>query len=134
MAKMSILTSHADDVKTAQQRADTIGRKIVSEYAQPSGMYAFSRNADGSVDKTATFYPSIAWWGGAYALPNADAMFSRWASDEFSTDWGTRDVGEHEAVSDPISYHQGSVWPLFTGWVSVRRIQNGAALWPATST
>ena len=54
MAKMSILTSHADDVKTAQQRADTIGRSIVSEYAQPSGMYAFSRNADGSVDKTAT--------------------------------------------------------------------------------
>jgi hypothetical protein len=55
-------------------------------------------------------------------------MFQRWASDEFSTDWGTRDVGEHEAVYDPISYHQGSVWPLFTGWASLAEYRSGRTL------
>jgi hypothetical protein len=91
-------------------------------------MYAFSHNADGSADKTATIYPAIAWWGGHTSLPNAAAMFQRWASDEFSTDWGTRDVGEHEAVYDPISYHQGSVWPLFTGWASLAEYRSGRTL------
>jgi hypothetical protein len=55
-------------------------------------------------------------------------MFGRWASDEFSTDWGTRDVGNHEAIYDPISYHQGSVWPLFTGWTSVAEYHTGHTL------
>jgi hypothetical protein len=91
-------------------------------------MYAFSHNADGSADKTATIYPAIAWWGGRASLPHADTMFERWASDEFSTDWGMRDVGEHEAVYDPISYHQGSVWPLFTGWASLAEYRSGRAL------
>jgi hypothetical protein len=46
-------------------------------------------------------------------------MLSRWAADEFSTDWGIRDISPKTAFYDPISYHQGSIWPLFTGWVSM---------------
>jgi hypothetical protein len=80
------------------------------------------------VDKTATIYPSIAWWDGHYSLQQPDAMFRRWASHEFSTDWGLRDVGEDEAIYDPISYHQGSVWPLFTGWASVAEYRTGRTL------
>ena len=55
-------------------------------------------------------------------------MFSRWASHDFSTDWGTRDVSEHDVVYDPISYHQGSVWPLFTGWASLAEYRTGRDL------
>jgi hypothetical protein len=29
---------------------------------------------------------------------------------------------------DPISYHQGSVWPLFTGWVALSEYRNHRAL------
>ncbi len=130
MANLSKLADHADLAQSAQQRADTIHAKILTEYTQPDGMYAFSHNPDGSSDKTATIYPAIAWWGGASSagLPNANAMFTRWASHEFSTDWGTRDVGEHEPVYDPISYHQGSVWPLFTGWASLAEYRSGRDL------
>jgi glycogen debranching enzyme len=128
MARLSTLANHADKAQQAQQRASVIEQTIVREYTQSDGMYAFSHNADGSADKTATIYPAIAWWGGRASLPNAAAMFQRWASHEFSTDWGTRDVGEHEAVYDPISYHQGSVWPLFTGWASLAEYRSGRTL------
>jgi glycogen debranching enzyme len=131
MADLCTLTEHTDVANAAQQRSSAIAAKILSEYTQPDGMYAFSHNADGSADKTASIYPAIAWWGDASALselPKSDAMFSRWASHEFSTDWGTRDVGEHEAVYDPISYHQGSVWPLFTGWASLAEYRSGRDL------
>jgi hypothetical protein len=37
-------------------------------------------------------------------------------------------VAESDPVYDPISYHQGSVWPLFTGWASVAEYRAGHPL------
>jgi hypothetical protein len=128
MAHLATIAGHADAARTAQQRASAIEKTILAEYTQPNGMYAFSRNPDGTADPTASIFPAIAWWGGGLGLPDASRMFERWASDEFSTDWGTRDVGKGEAVYDPISYHQGSVWPLFTGWASLAEYRTGRDL------
>jgi Glycosyl-hydrolase family 116, catalytic region len=125
-ARLARLMDKADEASAADTRVQKVASTIEQEYA--GSMYAFSRNADGSLDKTATVYPAIAWWDGHYALKRPDDMFKRWASDEFSTDWGLRDLGEHEAFYDPISYHQGSVWPLFTGWTSVAEYRTGRSL------
>ncbi len=128
---MGRLAAAEGDRTTADQartRAAKIGGAVQKEYAMEPGFYAFSRNANGSLDTTATIYPAVAWWDGSYALPKSDAMFSRWASREFSTDWGTRDLSEDAAFYDPISYHQGSVWPLFTGWASVAEYRAGRSL------
>ena len=55
-------------------------------------------------------------------------MFDRWAAPEFSTDWGTRDLSPTVSFFDPISYHQGTVWPLYTGWTAVSEYRNGRSL------
>jgi glycogen debranching enzyme len=128
MARLSQRMQKPDIASQATEREKNIAAKIPQEYTQQRGMYAFSYNGAESVDDTATIYPSVAWWDGHVSLPQADEMFARWASDEFSTDWGTRDVGNHEAIYDPISYHQGSVWPLFTGWTSVAEYRTGHTL------
>ena len=128
MARLSKLMGQDTAARAAQERADRIASKITEEYAQPDGTYAFSRNIDGSVDKTLSIFPAIAWWGGRFALPAADAMFRQWASHSFSTDWGLRDISEQDPVYDPISYHQGSVWPLFTGWASLAEYRAGRDL------
>jgi glycogen debranching enzyme len=128
MARLSQRMQKIDIAKQAEERAKSIAAKIPQEYPQQKGMYAFSYNGAEGVDNTATIYPAIAWWDGHASLPQTDEMFARWASDEFSTDWGTRDVGSHEAIYDPISYHQGSVWPLFTGWTSVAEYRTGHTL------
>ena len=135
-ARMARLSGQSD--AGAESRAGTIAGKIEREYAQPGagaagqgargGMYAFSRGKDGTLDTTATIYPAIAWFDGHYRLTAADGMFQRWASHEFSTDWGTRDLGEDERFYDPISYHQGSVWPLFTGWAAIAEYRTGRSL------
>ncbi|HEX4022866.1 MAG TPA: hypothetical protein VHX63_17095 [Acidobacteriaceae bacterium] len=129
---MNRLASAMQDTKVATQaqtRAAAIATQIMQEYSVPAtGFYVFSHNANGSQDTTATIYPTVAWWDGTYALPQSNAMFRRWASAEFSTDWGTRDVGEQEPFYDPLSYHQGSVWPLFTGWASLAEYRTGHAL------
>ncbi len=111
---------HSDSADQAATRASRLGDTIEKEYFLPnSGFYAFSHNPDGTTDDTATIFPSVAWWDGTFHLTHTEPMFERWASSEFSTDWGTRILSDKTSFYDPISYHQGSVWPLFTGWVSL---------------
>ena len=93
--------------------------EVVASYRQTDGTYAFSRNSDGTFDQTSTVFPSVALWSDKESLPQPDAMLSIWASHHFATDWGLRSVNDTSSVFDPISYHQGSVWPLFTGWASL---------------
>jgi glycogen debranching enzyme len=128
-ANLARVTGHADLSREAEQRAARIGPLIEREYHLPqSNSYAFSRNDDGTTDATATIFPSVAWWDGTFQLKQAEPMFERWASSEFSTDWGTRLLSDQTVFYDPISYHQGSVWPLFNGWVSVAEYRAGHPL------
>jgi glycogen debranching enzyme len=129
MAKLATLLGDAAAGVAAARRGEGLKKKIEEEYYDPSRQaYAFSRNADGSVDRAATVYPMVAWWNGGPGLEHAEGSFRRWASHDFSTDWGLRDVAESDPVYDPISYHQGSVWPLFTGWAALAEYRTGRAL------
>lgn len=129
MAHLARATQHEDIASQAAARARRLGPLIEKEYYVPAQQnYAFSYNPDHSTDDTATIFPSVAWWDGTYALNNSDPMFRRWASGEFSTDWGTRIVSDRTSFYDPISYHQGSVWPLYTGWVSLAEYRAGHPL------
>jgi len=128
-ANLARITGHDDLASQAEARAARIGKQIESEYLLPGRkFYAFSWNAPGAVDATPTIFPSVAWWDGDYSLTQSQPMLSRWASEEFSTDWGTRLMSDQISFYDPISYHQGSVWPLFTGWVSVAEYRSGRTL------
>ncbi len=128
-AELSRTSGHVELAQSASRRAARIANLIEEEYYQPSNnFYAFSWNADGSRDASPTIYPSVAWWNGSFKLAHPDGVLSRWASTEFSTDWGTRDLSPQVSFYDPISYHQGSVWPLFTGWVSLSEYRSGRSL------
>ena len=129
MSRLATLEHDSALADSAGRQAAKIRSAIESEYYEKDArFYAFSRSAGGGLDGTATIYPAVAWWNGTLALENAGGMLTRWASPEFSTDWGTRDISSASAFYDPISYHQGSVWPLFTGWASLAEYRGGRAL------
>ena len=128
-ANLARATGHSDLAHSADARATHIRQQIEKEYFRPqTGFYAFSWNGNASIDDTPTIFPSVAWWDWTYALDHSQSMMSRWASNEFSTDWGTRILSDRVSFYDPISYHQGTVWPLFTGWVSVAEYRAGHSL------
>ena len=101
---------------------------VVASYRQNDGSYAFSRNSDGSFDQTSTIFPAVALWSEKDSLPSPNVMLTQWASHHFATDWGVRSVNDTASVFDPISYHQGSVWPLFTGWASLAQYRTDRPL------
>jgi glycogen debranching enzyme len=128
-AGMARATGNTQLAAEAEKRATHIAEQIEKEYFLPGEkFYAFSRNADGTLDASATIYPAVADWDGTLNLTRPGQMLNRWASQEFSTDWGTRDLSPSVSFYDPISYHQGSVWPLFTGWVSLSEYRKRRSL------
>jgi hypothetical protein len=129
MANLARTTGHDQLAQQAEARAARIGATIEKEYLLPGGgFYAFSYSGKGTTDNSPTIFPSVASWDGTYKLQHAQPMLDRWAASEFSTDWGTRDLSPTVSFFDPISYHQGTVWPLYTGWVSVSEYRNGRSL------
>jgi len=97
-------------------------------YRLGDGTYAFSKEETGKYDPTLTVYPAVALWSSGDGMYHPEAMLSAWSSHRFATDWGTRAVSETDPVYDPISYHQGSVWPLFTGWTAMAEYRTGRPL------
>ena len=128
-AKLARATGHAELAAQAEAKAAELKKTIEREYYLPATKsYAFSYEGAGKTDESATIFPTVAWWDGTYALDRAGPMLSRWASSEFSTDWGTRDLSPQSPFYDPISYHQGTVWPLYTGWASLAQYRAGRPL------
>jgi glycogen debranching enzyme len=56
---------------------------------------------------------------GSQPLAHPQACLQQFAAPTLDTDWGLRDVATTEPFYDGLSYHQGSVWPLFTGWAAL---------------
>ncbi len=68
------------------------------------------------------------WWSGKPILAHPEGCLRQLAAHTLNTDWGLRDVSGEEKIYDGMSYHQGSVWPLFTGWAALAEYRGGQPL------
>jgi glycogen debranching enzyme len=134
MGKIEALLNNQQASQAALDRAKSIARTIDQQFSNgDKRCYAFSRNKDGSLDHTRTVYPALAWWDSAQTsgkpiLTHGDECLRQFASHALNTDWGLRDVSDDEPIYDGMSYHQGSVWPLFTGWAALAEYRGGQPL------
>jgi glycogen debranching enzyme len=72
-----------------------------------------------------TVLPAVPLWFGVLEDERAQVEIDRLGSARLATDWGARIVADDSRLYDPLSYHSGSVWPLFTGWASVGAYRYG---------
>jgi glycogen debranching enzyme len=135
MAQIYRLLHEEEKAGAAQKRASAIATTINQQFGNgDKSCYAFSRNADGSLDHTTTVYPALAWWSSPAVTNNTtylahpDGCLQQFAAHTLNTDWGLRDVSNEEKIYDGMSYHQGSVWPLFTGWAALAEYRGGQPL------
>jgi glycogen debranching enzyme len=135
MAQLEDLLRDSAKSQAAKTRADSIAKTIQAQFwDKDKSCYAFSRNSDGSLDRTSTVYPALAWWSGKglagdNSIPTqTGACLQQLAAHTLNTDWGLRDVSNDEKIYDGMSYHQGSVWPLFTGWAALAEYRGNQPL------
>ncbi len=72
----------------------------------------------GLVDED-TVLPAVPLWWKELEETRAQAQIDHLGSGGIATDWGARLLSEQSELYDPLSYHHGSVWPLFTGWTAM---------------
>ncbi|MCI0659451.1 MAG: amylo-alpha-1,6-glucosidase [Acidobacteria bacterium] len=129
------LKSEAEQARRALERTYWVGTKRIYAFAtnrprseQPdhergeknpavkSRMEALRKST--LIDEV-TVLPAVPMWWRLLDEEQADQMLDRIGGAEISSDWGARILSNQSLVYDPLSYHYGSVWPLFTGWASM---------------
>jgi glycogen debranching enzyme len=81
--------------------------------------YHYAKMPDGTFHPARTILASVPILFGATSPEKADSVLRELARSGYSADWGVRMLPDDHPDYDPRGYHQGSVWPLFTGWVSL---------------
>jgi glycogen debranching enzyme len=72
-----------------------------------------------------TVLPAVALWWHTLQEERAQSEIDHLGSGSMATDWGARIISNRSRLYDPLSYHYGSVWPLFTGWASMGAYRYG---------
>ena len=72
-----------------------------------------------------TVLPAVPLWFETMMADRAQAEIDHLGSNQIATDWGARIISNQSRLYDPLSYHYGSVWPLFTGWASMGAYRYG---------
>ncbi|HPX97063.1 MAG TPA: hypothetical protein PLO74_02850 [Thermotogota bacterium] len=72
--------------------------------------------------------PSVGIYLRNLSGPIALAHTSDFSRNDCSTDWGVRMIGKSSGVYNPGGYHEGSVWPLFTGMAALSEFATGTTL------
>jgi glycogen debranching enzyme len=110
---------------SAQRARDAIEKTY---WLDDRGFYAFAtappRSGSRLVEED-TVLPSVPLWFGTTRDDHAQREIDHLASAAIATDWGARILSNRSVRYDPLSYHYGSVWPLFTGWAAVAAYRHG---------
>ena len=72
-----------------------------------------------------TVLPAVPMWFKMLDAEKSQKSLDHIGSAKISTDWGARILANDSRLYDPLSYHNGSVWGLFTGWASVAAYNYG---------
>ena len=72
-----------------------------------------------------TVLPAVPLWFGVLEDERAQEELDHLGGGHMATDWGSRIITDESQLYDPLSYHYGSVWPLFTGWASMGAYRYG---------
>jgi hypothetical protein len=89
------------------------------------GFYAFATAQPKRIVEEDTVLPAVPLWFGTVDGERAQREIDHLGAGAMQTDWGARILSNRSALYDPLSYHYGSVWPLFTGWSSVAAYRYG---------
>jgi len=80
-------------------------------WCEELGMYAIALDGDKKPCRVASSNAGHALWTGIASTAHAARMAERFTSADFFTGWGIRTIAEGQARYNPMSYHNGSIWP-----------------------
>jgi glycogen debranching enzyme len=108
LAEVVDLGHHADDLR---RRAETLKDRFNEVFWDPRGYFVLGLDADGRPVDSLTTNPGHALWSGIADDDKAARYVERLVDPDLWTGWGLRTLARSMGAYDPLSYHNGSVWP-----------------------
>jgi glycogen debranching enzyme len=122
------MAGHLADEDMARQLTDALRQAEVglASLRGPDGVLALHRDATGRLSPDRTAMDTVPIALGVGASSSDHALLADLASPRFSAPWGLRMLPVDDPRYDPVAYHAGSAWPLFTGWAALADCAMGA--------
>jgi glycogen debranching enzyme len=92
--------------------ADRLRQRFEKHFwCEDLGFYALALDGDQAACRVRSSNAGHALWSGIAAPDRARLVGAQLLDSNFFSGWGVRTIAESEARYNPMSYHNGSVWP-----------------------
>ncbi len=115
------------EAKTLEEKAARL-RELFDEafWSERLGYYALALDGDKKRCEVRSSNPGHALWCGIVRPDRRRAVISHLSDGDFFSGWGIRTIAEGEARYNPMSYHNGSIWPHDNALVAAGLARYGA--------
>ncbi|HEU4541281.1 MAG TPA: glycogen debranching N-terminal domain-containing protein [Jiangellaceae bacterium] len=111
-AELAEASGDSTRAKRLQSRAEDLRSKFAEAYWLPDkGWYAVALDGAKNPVDALTSNAAHCLWSGIALDEHAAALIERLASDDMNTGYGLRTLARSMGAYNPMSYHNGSVWP-----------------------
>ena len=112
MAKLAHKRGDGDAAQRWAERAETMRRKVEDLYwMEDAGAYGLAVDGDGRLCRVRASNQGHLLFAGLPQPDRAERVIETLLGPDFNSGWGLRTLAVGEARYNPMSYHNGSVWP-----------------------
>ena len=111
-AQLSRMVGESERAAFYSERARALREKVQGSFWWPErNYYAHALDGDKKPLKVLVSNPAHTLWTGIIPPEHAGAVVRAALGPELYSGWGLRTLGTQEVRYNPVSYHNGSVWP-----------------------
>lgn len=111
MSRLALALGEDDASRAWMTRAQRIGEAVERHFWMDSGFYGIAVDGDQALCAVRSSNPGHLLFTGLPSPQRAKEVATHLMSPDFFSGWGIRTLAVGEARYNPMSYHNGSVWP-----------------------
>jgi glycogen debranching enzyme len=129
LAQMAHALGHEVQASQLAQQAQALKENFQSAFwCEALGTYAIALDGDKRRCEVLSSNPGHCLWSGIAAPEHAQRIVDGLMSPDFFTGWGVRTIAQGQPRYNPMSYHNGSVWPHDNAIAALGMAQYGRTL------
>ncbi len=118
MAWLAERAGHANQQQEWRRHASKLRSAFIDKFWWPEQQcYYLALDGAGEPCKVVNSNAGQALWGGIAPKEHAEAIVERLHHSDMYTEWGIRTLSSQAVRYNPMSYHNGSVWPHDTAMI-----------------
>jgi glycogen debranching enzyme len=112
MARLAELFSETDLAQKLRQEAEYLRQKFNRDFwMEEENFFGIALDKKKELCRIISSNPGHCLWSGIMDQDKAKLVAERLFQEDMFSGWGIRTVSEREARYNPMSYHNGSIWP-----------------------